>query len=300
MSAEPDSISLVLPTYNRLAALQENLPALLELEGVTEVVVVVDGSTDGSAEWLAELADPRLRTIVQAQQGSPAARNQGVQAATGSWILMTEDDCVLPRDFVTTLRAVAAEQAAQIVSAPWLTTGDETMTQALTRARARPQPAIGLYTHPGVFPDTDHLTPFLNGIFLAHRSVFATLRYRAFGGNAWREETDLFLTATELGFRCVLTPRTASFQLSQWEGGQRRSRLRYEAWVIRNNWAFLRRHAELLRRLGQIRGPIGAQAAFVATRVAAVLAGSSRARLDQLTAAWRRRSRRQGGRTGAG
>ncbi len=294
MSAEPDTVSVVLPTYNRLAALQENLPALLELEGVTEIVVVVDGSTDGSAEWLAELADPRLRTIVQAQQGSPAARNHGVAAAAGSWILMTEDDCVLPPDFVTTLRAVAAEQGAQIVSAPWLTTDGESMTQAMARARARAQATIGLDTHPGVFPDADYPTPFLNGIFLAHRSVFASLRYRAFGGNAWREETDLFLAATELGFRCVLTPRTASFQLSQWEGGQRRSRLRYEAWAVRNNWAFLRRHADLLRRLGQIRGPVSAQAAFVAARIVAVVSGFSQARLAQFTATSGRWSGRRG------
>jgi GT2 family glycosyltransferase len=283
MSSASAAISVVLPTYNRLGALQASLPALQAMHGVVEIIVVVDGSSDGTAEWLAAQEDPRIRTVLQPQQGSPAARNHGIDVAGSPWILMTEDDCFLPADFATTLLAVATTQAAQIVSAPWLTVGeDASVSEAIANARAHSRSRIGLQTHPGVFPRSDCATPFLNGIFLAHRSVFEAVRYRSsFGGNAWREETDLFLNATERGFRCVLTPRTASLQLGQWDGGQRRSRLGYEAWAIRNNWAFLRHHASALQALGQIRDPVTAQAAFVGGRVASVVLGFMRAR-------WRR------------
>ena len=286
MMQEPDTVSVVVPTYNRLGALRENLPALLALEGVDEVVIVVDGSTDGTVEWLAQLSDPRLKTIVQAQQGSPGARNRGIDGASSTWILMTEDDCLLPRDFAVILRAAAHAHGADIVGAPWLVPEPgETADDALRRARANVQPTIDLHTHPGVFPAVDYETPFLNGIFLARRTVFDHVRYGTYGGNAWREETDLFLTATESGFRCLLTGGTASYQLRQWDGGQRRSRARYEGWVIRNNWIFLRRHADLLRRLGQIRAPASAQLAFVAARISSLGDGvraCSLARLDAL------------------
>jgi glycosyltransferase involved in cell wall biosynthesis len=274
------SISVVLPTYNRLAALRENFSSLLELAGVSEIVVVDDGSTDGTWEWLVALDDRRVRPLHQTQRGSPAARNAGVDAAAGEWILMTEDDCWLAPEFALTLLGVAQAQDAQIVSAPWLRIGGrEEMAAALERGRRGARPRIGLRTHPSVFPTGDLATPFLNGIVLARRDVLRTIRYdELLGGTAWREETSLFLTATERGFRCVLTPRTASFQLGQWSGGQRRPRLSYETWAIRNNWRFLRQHATALRRMGEIRSPAEAQARFAAERLWGVLRGYGRAR----------------------
>lgn len=273
-------ISVVLPTYNRLAALRENFGSLLELAGVSEIVVVDDGSTDGTWAWLGGLDDPRVRPLHQTQQGSPAARNAGVAAAHGEWILMTEDDCWLPPEFALTLLKVAQAHDAQIVSAPWLTVGArEDMATALERGRHDAQPRIGLRTHPSVFPSGDVQTPFLNGIVLARGDVLRAIGYdESLRGTAWREETSLFLTAAEHGFRCVLTPRTASFQLGQWDGGQRRPRVSYEAWAVRNNWRFLRRHATTLRRMGEIRSPAGAQARFVAGRLWSVVCGYARAR----------------------
>jgi glycosyltransferase involved in cell wall biosynthesis len=287
MSVTTPTVSVVLPTFNRLHALRENLPSLLAVDGVQEIIVVVDGSTDGSEAWLRGLDDPRLRLIVQAQSGSPAARNAGVAAATGEWILMTEDDCFLPPEFATTLLEVAAQHNAQIVGAPWLTpAAGETTSEALARARSAAVSEIRLTTHPGVLPDRDLETPFLNGVFVARRTVLEAVPYRtSLRGNAWREETDVFLRATERSWRCVLSPRTASFQQGRWVGGQARPRLRYEAWVLRNNWAFLSRHAALLRRLGQIRHPALSEARFAAAREWSVLSGFAQAR-------WRRLRRR--------
>jgi GT2 family glycosyltransferase len=285
MNGARSEISVVLPTFNRLPALRENFGSVRGLRGVSEIVVVVDGSTDGTLEWLSALGDPRVRTIDQPQRGSPAARNAGVAVARGEWILMTEDDCFLPSEFATTLFDVARERDAQIVGAPWVAIGaPDEIAGALERGRHDALPRIGMRTHPGVFPAGDLETPFLSGVMLARRDVLETVRYdESLRGNAWREETSMFLSALELGFRCVMTPRTASFQLRQWEGGQRRARLSYEAWAIRNNWRFLRRHERTLRRLGEIRSPVSAQGRFVAERVSEVVLGYSRARWAGLT-----------------
>jgi GT2 family glycosyltransferase len=284
--SQPDTISVVLPTYNRLPALQRNFGSLLALEGVAEIVVIVDGSTDGSAEWLASLEDPRLRVTVQSQSGSPAARNRGVDLAAGTWVLMTEDDCYLPPDFATTLLDVANRMGADIVSAPWLAAaGAEEGEDAIARGRRAAQEHIGLSTHPSVFPTADLETPFLSGIILARREVLRRFPYDPrLRGNAWREETSLFLSAVAAGYRCVLTPRTASLQLGQWEGGQRLGRLSYEYWAIRNNWRFLRRHRVVLAQIGAIRGPLSAQSTFVLARLRSVLVGTVRARWSRVRA----------------
>jgi GT2 family glycosyltransferase len=280
------AISAVLPTYNRLAALRANFRSLLEQSGLSEIVVVVDGSTDGTLEWLRELEDGRIKLLHQHQQGSPAARNAGIAAAQGEWILMTEDDRFLPSDFVVALLDAAVANDAQLVGAPWLLIESEAaMSPALERARKSAHPRIGLETSATVFPTHDLQTPFINGIVLARRDVFETVRYdESLGGNAWREETSLVLSAMEAGFRPVLTPRTASFQLAQWEGGQRLPRLQYEAWAIRNNWRFLKLHRRTLERLGEIHDPVTAQADFIRRRLMETALGVTRKRVRQLAA----------------
>lgn len=284
MSEPGPRISVVLPTFNRLPALRENFGSVLALAGATEILVVVDGSTDGSAEWLEQHADDRVRLIRQRQAGSPAARNRGIAAADGDWILMTEDDCFLPPDFVVTLLDVARRHDAQLVGAPWLVVpSSDAMPLALEQGRQDAQAKIRLGTHPSTFPAGDVETPFLNGVVLARRDVFGVIRYdESLRGNAWREETSMFLAAMEAGFRCVLTPRTAVFQLGQWGGGQRRPRLSYEAWTIRNNWRFLRAHRLALKRLGEIHDPVTAQAAFIGNRLGAIATGQVRGRWRRL------------------
>ena len=284
MSAAAQRISVVLPTFNRLAALRANFASVQALAGVSEIVVVVDGSTDGSARWLEDLEDARVRVIEQENQGSPAARNAGIDAARGHWLLMTEDDCFLPPEFAVTLLDVARARDAQIVSAPWIpVVGRDGMQDAIERGRRDAQTRIRLGTHPSVFPTDDLETPFLNGVVLARRDVFGVIRYdESLGGNAWREETSMFLDAVQAGFRCVLTPKTASFQFGQWGGGQRRPRLSYEAWAIRNNWRFLRDHRGVLMTLGEIRDPVTAQARFIARRVSSNVTGYARARWQAL------------------
>ena len=119
-----------------------------------------------------------MRVIEQAQRGSPAARNAGIAAARGRWILMTEDDCLLPSEFAVTLLEVARRRDAQIVSAPWLAVAARSDMTGRTRAGTRWRlPGSGCAPTPGVFPAADLATPFLNGVVLARRDVFAAIRY---------------------------------------------------------------------------------------------------------------------------
>lgn len=70
------------------------LRAVLAQEAVElEVIVVDDGSTDGTQKLIADLSDSRLRVIRHDQpRGVAESRNAGIAAATGSWIAFTDDD----------------------------------------------------------------------------------------------------------------------------------------------------------------------------------------------------------------
>lgn len=90
------SASAVIPTYNRRASLARTLTGLQQQEPASaslEVVVVDDGSTDDTAQWLEQqkFSFP-VRLLRQQNAGPAAARNAGLQAASGELILFLDDD----------------------------------------------------------------------------------------------------------------------------------------------------------------------------------------------------------------
>jgi glycosyltransferase involved in cell wall biosynthesis len=93
----PD-LSVVVPSYNRRAGIERLLRALGEQTlpfDRFEVVVVDDGSTDGTSAALTSLTPPyRLRLLEQANAGPAAARNAGLHHAEGRTIVFLDDDVV--------------------------------------------------------------------------------------------------------------------------------------------------------------------------------------------------------------
>ncbi len=113
---QPD-VSVVIPTRNRRDYLGRAIASCFEDNGVgVEVVVVDDGGTDGTREWLDGLADPRIRIRSQAHQGAQAARNRGLDAATGRYLkFLDDDDWLLPGTLERQVR-VLAESGAELVA----------------------------------------------------------------------------------------------------------------------------------------------------------------------------------------
>lgn len=92
-------VSVIIPSHNRRARLECAIESCLAKSSVedVEVIVVDDGSTDGTREWLSNLQDRRIQTIFQPNRGAPAARNIGLRAAEGTYIKFLDDDDELAR-----------------------------------------------------------------------------------------------------------------------------------------------------------------------------------------------------------
>lgn len=101
--------SVVIPTYNRRPILQKCLRAM-ERQTISpsgpivgyEILVVDDGSTDGTVAWLQDEAAalPHVRLVEQDHQGAAIARNLGVTEAKGDTIIFIDSDLVVTEGFL--------------------------------------------------------------------------------------------------------------------------------------------------------------------------------------------------------
>lgn len=114
-------ISVVTPTHNRLELLTRTLRSLAEQDGLSastyEVIVVVDGDYDHTADALRQMTFPfRLTIIQQVRSGVAVARNAGWRTARGDVILFLDDDIIpKPNLLREHLRAHEAQARAVVI-----------------------------------------------------------------------------------------------------------------------------------------------------------------------------------------
>lgn len=91
------SVSVVMPTYQRRDAVSNALRALCSVDyaGAVEIIVVIDGSTDATAEALAAIECPfPVRIVEQGNSGAASARNHGAALAKNDVLLFLDDDMI--------------------------------------------------------------------------------------------------------------------------------------------------------------------------------------------------------------
>jgi glycosyltransferase involved in cell wall biosynthesis len=85
-------ISVIIPTYNRAHVLGRAIQSVLDqILPAMEIIVVDDGSGDDTEQLIAE-SYPQCRYIQQPNRGVSAARNTGIEAATGDWLAFLDSD----------------------------------------------------------------------------------------------------------------------------------------------------------------------------------------------------------------
>ncbi len=111
-------ISVVVPVYNCAPYVERCIRSILaQTHTKLEIICVNDGSTDDSGTILDKLAceDTRVRVIHQKNAGASAARNTGIDAATGELITFVDSDDAIEPDMYETLLPYFADESIDIV-----------------------------------------------------------------------------------------------------------------------------------------------------------------------------------------
>jgi glycosyltransferase involved in cell wall biosynthesis len=137
MNSGLPTVSVVIPTHNPSVLLRRTLRSVLGQTGVDlDVVIVDDGSADGTADLIAGLADPRVRLERNPVPcGVSRARNRGIAAARGDWVAFLDDDDLWAPDKLSS-QVAAAESSER----DWCYAGTVAVSPSLEVLAGGPPP----------------------------------------------------------------------------------------------------------------------------------------------------------------
>ena len=102
--ASNSNISVIIPLYNKASEIAITLHTVLAQSlQPREIIVVDDGSTDGSAEIVESIGSPLVRLIRQENRGVSAARNRAMREATGEWVALLDGDDMWGAEYLATV-----------------------------------------------------------------------------------------------------------------------------------------------------------------------------------------------------
>jgi glycosyltransferase involved in cell wall biosynthesis len=233
------TVSIVIPAYNACAFINETLVSVFSLEyprDSLELVVVDDGSTDGTAATVRQILGPcrfRWQVIEQLNAGPSRARNVGWQAAQGTWIQFLDADDLLEKSKlrIQSASAAAASPDVAVLYSPW---------QRYANVRGAWQPA-GDVCMPQI-GDTDNVYRLLetkNFLQLASQLSRRAWLEKVGGFNEdYRliEDVDLLLRIAMAGGRFLFAAanRPLSFYQQREDSLSRESRCRFVDGCVRN------------------------------------------------------------------
>src|SRR5579875_1168283 len=191
-------VSVVVPCYNSLKTVGECLSSIEDQtypRNRYEVIFADNGSTDGTCHFIRERF-PSVKLIHSSQKGSGYARNAGILESTGEFVLSTDSDCVVERNWIATLVKAFSTASAQVAAiggkiVPYST---ETAVERYPRAWVN-QPDVK------ATPERMRYAATPNACF----RLEALRQVGAFDGTLGFDDTDLGIRLGQAGYRVEYT-----------------------------------------------------------------------------------------------
>jgi len=197
--------STIIPTFNRRELLRRTIQSVLSQDQAKqEIIVVDDGSTDGTVEMLTVLA-PRVQMFCQSNRGPGAARNLGLSHATGEYVaFLDSDDLWFPWTLATYRRVIEQHVRPAFIAGCPLRFTDVSQLAAASAGE------INVESFPDYFASGDQWRWFGASSFVIRRDLLT-----AVGGFAVNdgEDADLAMAlGVAPGFVQIKSPATFGYQ----------------------------------------------------------------------------------------
>jgi glycosyltransferase involved in cell wall biosynthesis len=118
--------SIICPLYNKASYISETIDSVLSQTNQDwELIIIENGSVDGSIECVKKFVDDRIKLIISSKRGPGSARNHGIMNALGEWILFLDaDDLINPDYLANQLNFANRNPEADIIVGKWVQFND--------------------------------------------------------------------------------------------------------------------------------------------------------------------------------
>ncbi len=243
-------VTVVVPAYNERETIESTVRSLAASTHPVEIVVVDDGSTDGTADLVENLALPNVRVIRQANAGKATALNAGIATARNEIVVLIDGDTVFEPGTVAALVAPFADPAIGAVAGNARVANRKGLLSRLQNIEY----VVGFNIDRRV-QDMWGVVTTVPGAVGAYR----TRALRAVGGisaDTLAEDTDLAITLGRAGWRVVYEPDARGWTEAPATLGQLwRQRYRWSYGIMQSLWKH--RHAVVERGVSGHVGRVG-------------------------------------------
>lgn len=239
-----DFISVISPTLNGLQLLEKTLPLLCDslksLTLKTELIIVDNGSTDGTKAFIDNLNFNIVYVKKDRNEGFSKGCNAGAKAASGNYLFFINNDIIVEGDFLSPLLKIHKATKNVFAVGPKFMRWDKV---TLDDAKRNPVFENGLFD---VVLDNDNLDKtgamvfFLGGGFLVSRDAFFDLGgfdeiYTPF---AW-EDLDLGYRSIKRGFSNLYCPDVTMFHKREATSKEKFTSVQFKSIVWKNKFIFM-------------------------------------------------------------
>lgn len=250
-----NTVSIIIPTFNRKHTLMKVLDSYLSQDNLYELVIVDDGSTDGTCEYVQERAKSAKITLVRHSSNTDLAnaRNSGINVAKGKHLMLGEDDVFLSQDYISRLLKCLEESGGDLVAGRILYLRDgEATEECINRYESFTGFFVDYWSMAIRFSkriEKDVTVPHLHALTLGKAELYKKIRYDS--ASIAREDTDFCIRAAKQGYKLLFCPHTICFHLprdktksGQWKSGifrRLRSNMEGNLSMMNNHYTFLKR-----------------------------------------------------------
>lgn len=255
-----DSVSVIIPTRNRCSILLQVLPSYMNQPGLKELIVIDDCSSDQTQKAIEKFisTQKKIRYFRNVSHlGSTKSRNIGVNLARGEYIFFGEDDLRLKKGHFSVLISHLKRNKADIISARRINIWpEENEEDSILRTSQLETSCIDrkmITTKNWALLSNDQSTILVDASMLVKREVFRKILFdENYKGNYWREESDFQVSCVTAGYKLIHCPHISCFHIvptKNYGGCHSQNILLYEYWVLKNNYYFISKHWEELKKI---------------------------------------------------